>query len=128
MRKTALITGASNGIGLELAKIHASKGGDLVLVARNKSKLDELKTEFEKQFKVSVYTIGKDLSATRSAQEIYNETIEQNIQVDYLINNAGFGDFGMFAETDWNKELNMINLNITTLTLFTKLYLQDMVK
>jgi len=127
MKKTALITGASNGIGLELAKIHASKGGDLVLVARNKSKLDELKTELEKQFKVSVYTIGKDLSVTKSAQEIYDETNDQNIQVDYLINNAGFGDFGMFAETDWNKELKMINLNITTLTLFTKLYLQDMV-
>lgn len=128
MKKTALITGASNGIGLELAKIHASKGGDLVLVARNKSKLDELKTELEKQFNISVYTIGKDLSATESAQEIYDETNRQNIQVDYLINNAGFGDFGMFTDTDWNKELKMINLNITTLTLFTKLYLQDMVK
>lgn len=128
MKNTALITGASNGIGLELAKVHASKGGDLVLVARNKSKLDELKTDLEKQFKVSVYTIGKDLSATNAAQEIYDETNKQNIQVDYLINNAGFGDFGMFVETDWNKELQMINLNITTLTHFTKLYLQDMVK
>ena len=128
MKNTALITGASNGIGLELAKVHASKGGDLVLVARNKSKLDELKTELEKQFKVSVYTIGKELSETNAAQEIYDETNKQNIQVDYLINNAGFGDFGMFVETDWNKELQMINLNITTLTHFTKLYLQDMVK
>jgi short-subunit dehydrogenase len=128
MKNTALITGASNGIGLELAKVHASKGGDLVLVARNKSKLDELKTELEKQFKVSVYTIGKDLSVTNAVQEIYDETNKQNIQVDYLINNAGFGDFGMFVETDWNKELQMINLNITTLTHFTKLYLQDMVK
>ena len=128
MKNTALITGASNGIGLELAKVHASKGGDLVLVARNKSKLDELKTELEKQFKVSVYTIGKDLSVTNAAQEIYDETNKQNIQVDYLINNAGFGDFGMFVETDWKKELQMINLNITTLTHFTKLYLQDMVK
>jgi short-subunit dehydrogenase len=125
---TALITGASNGIGLELAKVHASKGGDLVLVARNKSKLDELKTELENQYKVSVYTIGKDLSAINSAQEIYDETTKQNIQIDYLINNAGFGDFGMFVETEWNKELQMINLNITTLTQFTKLYLQDMVK
>jgi short-subunit dehydrogenase len=125
---TALITGASNGIGLELAKVHASKGGDLVLVARNKSKLDELKTELESKYKVSVYTIGKDLSAINSAQEVYDETTKQNIQIDYLINNAGFGDFGMFVETEWNKELQMINLNITTLTQFTKLYLQDMVK
>lgn len=128
MKNTALITGASNGIGLELAKVHASKGGDLVLVARNKSKLDELKNELESHYKVSVYTIGKDLSAYNSAQEVYDETTKQNIQIDYLINNAGFGDFGMFVETDWNKELQMINLNITTLTQFTKLYLQDMVR
>jgi short-subunit dehydrogenase len=125
---TALITGASNGIGLELAKIHASKGGNLVLVARNKSKLDELKKELENQYKVSVYIIGKDLSVFNSAQEVYDETNKQNIKIDYLINNAGFGDFGMFVDSDWNKELQMINLNITTLTQFTKLYLQDMVK
>ncbi len=125
---TALITGASNGIGLELAKIHASKGDNLVLVARNKSKLDELKAELEKQFNISVYTIGKDLAASNAAQDVYDETIRQKIQIDYLINNAGFGDFGMFVETDWHKELQMINLNITTLTQFTKLYLKDMVK
>lgn len=124
---TALITGASNGIGLELAKIHASKGGNLVLVARNKEKLDALKTELENKYKIVVYTIGKDLSASNSAQEVYNETNQKNIQIDYLINNAGFGDFGMFAETSWEKELQMINLNITTLTQFTKLYLKDMV-
>ncbi len=125
--KTALITGASNGIGLELAKIHASNGGNLVLVARNRSKLDELKSELENQYKVSVYTIGKDLSLVNAAQEVYDETTQQKIQIDYLINNAGFGDFGMFVATDWNKELQMINLNITTLTQFTKLYVKDMV-
>ena len=125
---TALITGASNGIGLELAKIHASKGGDLVLVARNKSKLDELKHELETKFNIKVYTIGKDLSASNAAKEVYDETSKQQIKIEYLINNAGFGDFGFFAETDWNKELQMINLNITTLTQFTKLYLQDMLK
>ena len=99
---TALITGASNGIGLELAKIHASKGGNLVLVARNKTKLDELKLDLESKYKISVYTIGKDLSVNNSAQEVYEETRKQNIQIEYLINNAGFGDFGMFAET-WNQ-------------------------
>jgi short-subunit dehydrogenase len=128
MKNTALITGASNGIGLELAKVHASKGGDLVLVARNKSKLDELKTTLENQFKVKVYVIGKDLSLNESAQEVCDETRKQNIQIDYLINNAGFGDYGMFVETDWQKTSQMIQLNITTLTQFTKLYLQDMVK
>jgi short-subunit dehydrogenase len=128
MKKTALITGASNGIGMELAKIHASNGDDLVLVARNKSKLDELKETLEKQFKISVYTIGRDLSEPNAAKEIYDETKGKHISIDYLINNAGFGDFGMFVETDWEKELQMINLNITTLTLMTKCYLQDMVK
>ncbi len=123
---TALITGASNGIGLELAKIHASKGGNLVLVARNKTKLDELKETLENQYKISVYTIGKDLSETNAALDVYNETKAQNIQIDYLINNAGFGSFGMFTDADWNKELQMINLNITTLTQFTHLYLKDM--
>lgn len=125
---TALITGASNGIGLELARVHASKGDDLVLVARNKVKLDELKLELEDKYKIKVYNIGKDLALTNAAQEVYEEMQKQNIQIDYLINNAGFGDFGMFVETDWNKELQMINLNITTLTHFTKMFLKDMVK
>lgn len=128
MENTALITGASNGIGLELAKIFASKGANLVLVARSKSKLDDLKSELESKYKVKVLVIAKDLSAANSAQEVYEETTQKGIPIDYLINNAGFGDFGMFAETDWNKELQMINLNITTLTQFTKLYLQEMLK
>jgi uncharacterized protein len=128
MVHTALITGASNGIWLELAKIHASKGDNLVLVARNKLKLDEIKATLEDQYKVNVYIIEKDLSIFNSAQAVYEETIKQNIQIDYLINNAGFGDFGMFNETDWNKEFQMIHLNITTLTQFTKLYLRDMIK
>jgi uncharacterized protein len=125
---TALITGASNGIGLELARVHTSKGDNLVLVARNLDKLNDIKSELEKKFNIKVYNIGKDLSKPDAALEVYNETTRQKIQIDYLINNAGFGDFGMFVETDWQKELQMINLNITTLTQFTKLYLQDMVK
>jgi uncharacterized protein len=127
MKSVALITGASNGIGLELAKVHAAKGGDLVLVARNKTRLDELKTELEAKYKISVYTMGKDLAANNAALDVYNEMKTKNIQVDYLINNAGFGDFGMFVETDWNKELQMIHLNITSLTQFCKLFLPDMV-
>ncbi len=128
MNKTALITGSSNGIGLELAKVHASKGDNLVLVARSKDKLEAIKKELESAYKIQVHIIAKDLSLPDAAQEVYNETSQNNIQVDYLINNAGFGDFGMFYETDWNKELQMINLNITTLTHFTKLYVKDMVK
>jgi uncharacterized protein len=96
---TALILGTSNEIRLELAKIRVSKGSDLVLVARNKSKLDELKTKLENQYKVKVYDIGKELSAPNSAQEVYDEITKQDIQTDYLIKNTGFGDFGMFLET-----------------------------
>ncbi len=124
---TALITGASMGIGLELALVHASKGDNLVLVARNKAKLDELKATIESKYKVQVYTIGKDLSLPNAAQDVYTETTSKGLTIDYLINNAGFGDFGMFTNTDWNKEQQMINLNITTLTQFTKLYIKDMV-
>ena len=126
--KTALITGASNGIGLELAKVFAAKGNNLVLVARNETKLNELKQELETQYKIKVVTMAKDLSLADAALDICNQTKEKSIFIDYLINNAGFGDFGMFAETDWNKELQMINLKITTLTQFTKLYLKDMIK
>lgn len=124
----ALITGASNGIGYELAKIHASKGDDLVLVARSAKKLDELKQQLEKQYKINVHNIAKDLSEHRAAEEVYVETSKLGLQIDYLINNAGFGDFGMFVESSWAKEEQMINLNITTLVHLSKLYLQDMVK
>ena len=128
MTKTALITGASSGIGMELARVHASKGDHLVLIARNKSRLDELKEELEGKYKITVITVGKDLSAINSAQEVYEEINRRGIRVDYLINNAGFGDYGLFYETDWNKESQMINLNMVTLTQFTKLYLKDMVE
>ena len=126
MKKTALITGASSGIGLEIARIHASKGDNLVLVARNLAKLEELKTELEKQYSIKVFVIEKDLSLPDAARKVYDETTGQNIQVDYLVNNAGFGDFGAFYETSWTREQQMINLNITALTQLTKLYLKDM--
>lgn len=128
MKKTALITGASSGIGLELAKIHASKGDNLVLVARSTNKLEELKTELEPKHGISVYIIGKDLSRLNSAAEVYAELKQKNIKVDYLINNAGFGDSGFFFDSNWEKQEQMINLNITTLTHFTRLFLKDMVE
>lgn len=127
-KKTALITGASSGIGLELAKIHASKGGDLVLVAREKNKLEELKLELEKEYGISVYNIEKDLSQVDSAQAVYDEIKARNMQIDFLINNAGIGDYGFFYETAWQKEAQMMNLNMITLTQFCKLFLPDMIK
>jgi short-subunit dehydrogenase len=128
MNKTALITGSSNGIGFELAKVHAEKGDDLVLVARSKEKLDEIKKELEEKYSIKVYTIGKDLSIAGSAKEVYDEIKKQNIDIDYLENNAGFGDFGLFAESDWKKQEQMINLNVTALAYFTHLFLPDMIK
>ncbi len=120
MKNTALITGASSGIGLEFAKIHASKGDNLVLVARNINKLNELKAELEIQFNVMIYTIEKDLSLVNSSLEVYEEVKSKGIQIDYLINNAGFGDIGNFSNTRWEKELRMINLKITALTQLCK--------
>ncbi|MCU0472667.1 MAG: SDR family oxidoreductase [Bacteroidales bacterium] len=128
MNKTALITGASKGIGFELARIHASRGDNLILVARNKNKLDELKRELEKKYAINVYTIGKDLSLRSSAREVYDDVKRNGISVDYLINNAGFGDFGLFADCDWDKQEKMINLNITALIHLTRLFLPGMIE
>lgn len=128
MNKTALITGSSNGIGYELAKVHAEKGGNLVLVSRSKNKLDELKKELEEKHNIKVYTIGKDLSVQGSAKEVYDELEQQKIQVNYLINNAGVGCIGLFAVSEWERQEKMINLNIISLTHLTRLYLTDMIK
>ncbi len=128
MSKTALITGSSNGIGYELAKVLAQKDNNLILVARSKDKLDELKNELEKSHNIWVYTIGKDLSLPGAASEVYDELKTKSITIDYLVNNAGFGDFGLFAQSDWNKQEQMINLNVTALAHFTRLFLPDMIR
>ena len=128
MRRTALITGASNGLGIEFAKMHAAKGDNLVLVARSKDKMNLLKAEIEKRHNISVLVIGRDLSDAGAPKTIYNELKAQKIQVDYLINNAGFGDFGPFEKSNWEKQLQMINLNITAVAYFTRLFLPDMIK
>ncbi|HEY6160719.1 MAG TPA: SDR family oxidoreductase [Bacteroidia bacterium] len=126
MKQTALITGASSGIGYELAKIMAGKGYDLVLIARNTKPLEEIAHSFKG--KVSVLVMAKDLSGENAPQEVFEELQKKNIAVDILVNNAGFGDFGKFAETDWKKEKMMIDLNVRSLTEMTKLFLPAMVK
>jgi len=125
--KTALITGASGGIGLEFAKIHAENGDNLVLVARSKEKLDALKAGLEGKYKINVHTIGKDLSRNGSVVDLYDELKTLNISVDYLINNAGIGDFSLFEVSDWNKLEKMINLNVLALTHLTKMFLPGMI-
>lgn len=127
--KTALITGASKGIGKEFVRIHASKGNNLVLVARSNDQLLLLKNELEAQYKsIQVELIVKDLTEANSVQEIYEELKTKNIQVDYLINNAGFGEFGFFVDTNWDRLEKMIDLNINALTHLCHLFLSDMIK
>ena len=128
MKNVALITGASTGIGKELAHIHAEKGGDLVIVARNKNKLDELKADLEKKHGIKALVIAKDLGISEVPKEIYEEVKSAGIAIDILINNAGFGALGKFHELDYDRQISMINLNITSLTALTRLFLPDFVK
>ena len=88
MKKVIVLTGASSGIGKELATIHAEKGGNLILVARREDKLNELKAELEKKHSIQVNTIAKDLSVAGACKELFNEVQSLGIQVDYLMNNA----------------------------------------
>jgi short-subunit dehydrogenase len=128
MSNTALITGASSGIGTEFARLHAEAGGDMVIVARRQEALEELKVELEAAHKVSVIVLAADLGAPNAAQALFEKTEAAGIQVDVLINNAGFGGHGKFNERDLAKDQAMIDLNISTLTQLTHLYLQGMIK
>lgn len=125
--KTALITGASKGLGKEFAKIHAANGDNLVIVARSENDLLLLKNKLKaKHEAIKVEVIVKDLTCPKSAIEVYNEVKEKNIQIDYLINNAGIGEFGLFVETNWERNARMIDLNMKVLTHFCHLFLPDM--
>jgi len=126
--RTALITGASSGIGLELSKIFAQNKTALVMVARSEDRLMQLAGDLRKQYNIPVAVIAKDLSDYNNSKVLFEQCNLQNIQIDYLINNAGFGDFGLFAQSDWNKQLQMINVNITSLTYLTRLFLPDMIQ
>ena len=128
MKNTALITGASSGIGKELAKIHAKNGGDLVLVARSEDKLLSLKKELEATYKIEVLVIAKDLIEHKASLEIYNEITLKGIEIDVLINNAGFGGVGKFHERVLEDDIAMIQLNVVALTSLTRLFLTDFVK
>ncbi|OYT12283.1 MAG: short-chain dehydrogenase [Bacteroidetes bacterium 4572_112] len=127
MSKIALITGASSGIGEQLARIHAARGGDLFLVARNEIRLNELKKELESQHGIVVNVYAKDLTLATAAQEVYDELKKLNIEIDYLINNAGFGGIGKFHERNLTEDISMINLNISALVSLTHLFLKDFV-
>ncbi len=118
----ALITGAGSGIGRDMAIYLASMGYDLILVGRDKKKLEEL----QNSLKVDSQIIIADLSDATKVKEVYIMT--KNEDIDILINDAGFGTFGMFTETDINDEMDMINTNVVAVHLLTKLFLRDMEK
>ena len=126
--KTALITGASSGIGSELARLFAKDGYNLVLVDKNEEGMQQLADNFFNQYGTQTTTIHKDLADTKAPDEIYAETSGQGQQIDVLVNDAGFGEYGLFAtETDLQKELAIIQVNAVALMHLTKLYLKDMV-
>ncbi|MEM8748916.1 MAG: SDR family oxidoreductase [Pseudomonadota bacterium] len=127
-KKTALVSGASAGIGLEIARYHAKLGGDLVVVARREDKLQELKKELEAERGITVHVVTADLQADDGPQQVYDKVKAEGIEIDYLINNAGFGGNGHFHEVDLVKNLGMVDLNIKSLMTMTNLFLKDMVE
>lgn len=126
-QEIVLITGASSGIGLELAHIFAAKGYNLILVAQNKEKLDAAANYLKTQYKVQIRVIYKDLSKPQSAAEIVSELQGYKVRISVLVNNAGFSNYGKFAELPVDEQINLINVNITTLTKLTRLILPYMI-
>ena len=128
MAETALVTGASGGIGEEFAKLLASRGCNLVLVARSGDKLARLAEALTAAHKIQVDCLPMDLSRASSAPQIQSMLESKKIEIDILINNAGFGTFGPFVDSDLESELAQIQLNVTTLTHLTKLMLPGMIR
>jgi len=126
--KTVLITGASSGIGKETAYVYAKNNYNLILSARRKEKLEEIKKEIEEKYKVNVAVFALDLSKLESVEQLYGKIKEANLTVDILINNAGFGINGFFKDIDMKQEESMLILNIISLTKLTKLFVKDMLE
>lgn len=122
-----LITGGSDGIGYELAKQFAQNGHSLILVARNEAQLGRVKEELEGA-NVDVVIISKDLFEPDAPFELYDDIKSRNLKVDILVNNAGQGEYGLFADTDIDRELSIIQLNICATVVLTKLFLRDMLE
>jgi short-subunit dehydrogenase len=124
---TALITGASSGIGRELARIHARRGGDVVAVARSADTLAALRDELQGAHGVTVHVVPSDLSQPGAGARVHDEVVAAGIDVDVLINNAGFGGRGRFDQRDWADDLAMIHVNVVALTELTRMFVPAMV-
>jgi short-subunit dehydrogenase len=124
--KTALITGASSGIGKELATCFAQDGIHLVLTARNTAELEKLALPLKQTYGIQIHIFSCDLAASDGAEKLFDYCQSSGIHIDYLVNNAGFGDTGLFETTDWNKNEQMIQLNITSLTHLCRLFVPKM--
>ena len=127
-RKTALITGASAGLGYEFAKLFANDHYDLVLVARNGSRLAQIADELQRQFQISARAVALDLSNALAPQFLFDQLQRDRVQIDVLANNAGYGKFGEFLQTPIEESLGQIQLNITALTALTRLFVPPMVE
>lgn len=127
-KSVALITGASSGIGFELASIFAQHGYNLVLVARNETILNEVANDLRLKYGTSSLVIVRDLSHPKAPEEVYNAVHFNGISIDVLVNNAGFGTYGRFSETDIATQLQMLQVNVTALTHLTRLFLSDMLE
>jgi hypothetical protein len=125
MKEYVVLTGASSGIGYEMAKQLAAKNINLILVARRKDQLEKLRNEIQSKYQIKVHIFQKDLSDSRNAIELYNEISDAQLKVTGLINNAGFGNYGEFSETDLHEDLEMIQVNISSLVVLSKLFLKD---
>lgn len=125
-RPTALVTGASGGIGLDLSRVLARNGHDVILVARTTSRLQEVAAELQKSG-VTVHVITSDLSRPNAAAHVVAELKRRNIEIEILVNNAGYGLTGAFADNDLQRELDMIQVNVVALTELTKLLLRPMI-
>ena len=123
----ALVTGGTSGIGYELARLLAKDGYNLIIVARSEAELSETSTKIANESGVKVITISKDLFDRRNAFDLYHDVKSRGIEIDILINNAGHGHYGEFVDTDLSMELQIIDLNIASLVVLTKLFLKDMI-
>lgn len=125
MKQTALVTGASGGIGRALARQFARHGHDVVLVARGEDDLDAATTEFEDAYGVTATSIVHDLDADGAAHDLYDEIQDRDLDVGVLVNNVGIGTYGEFHETDLDAERSQLRLNVETLVVLTRLFLAD---